>query len=43
MPINTIEAPGGEKKGSLALKKQQKKIEEFKKTSTMISEITFYS
>lgn len=41
MPINTIEAPGEKKKGSLALKK--KKIEEFKKTSNMISEITFYS
>lgn len=42
MPINTIEAPGGEKKKQLDFKKN-KKIEEFKKTSNMISEITFYS
>lgn len=40
MPINTIEAPG-EKKRQLGFKKR--KIEEFKKTSNMISEITFYS
>lgn len=41
MPINTIEAPG-EKKRQLGFKKKRK-IEEFKKTSNMISEITFYS
>lgn len=41
MPINTIEAPGEKKKA--AWLKKKKKIEEFKKMSNMISEITFYS